>query len=425
MAARARRARAARRARRPVAPPRGPHAGAEHRHRGPRRQRLEPHRRPRRPARRGARRARGAARPARPDRRARGPDRPRRRPRRRRHAAPHRARRGDGRAAGRPHRRRDPRHRRPGARPGRARRLPRPGAGAADRQRRATGTAASSSRPRPPSPSSARRSASSSASRTSAPPAGNGFAPLAISLDGTEPLRFDVPLNRSVTLPVTLQRGGVNVLQIATPEVAGELTDRNNARHRLDQRRPRPAARAPGLRRALSGRAHLAEPAEVRLRRRPRPLHHPAPAREAGLRPGLRALADRLPDPGAVHGEGRRVRPDHLRPLQAPRHPAEPLFREHRPLCPRRRRAADRGRRRLRRRREPLPLAAARGAPGRADRAGHRGGLPPAALRGRAPPPGDRRPRGARAAPAASPTAPPAGAAGSAWSRSTRRTARR
>ena len=38
-----------------------------------------------------------------------------------------------------------------------------------------------------------------------------------------------MPLNRSVTLPVTVQRGGVNVLQIATPEVAGELTDRNNA----------------------------------------------------------------------------------------------------------------------------------------------------------------------------------------------------
>ena len=155
-----------------------------------------------------------------------------------------------------------------------------------------------------------------------AAPAGGGFAPLSISLDGTEPLRFDVPLNRSVTLPVTLQRGGVNVLQIATPEVAGELTDAQQPGDRLDQRRARPAARAARLRRALSGRAHLAEPAEVRQRGRPRAFHHPAPAGEAGLRAGLRALADRLPDPGAVHGEGRRVRPDHLRPLQAPRHPA-------------------------------------------------------------------------------------------------------
>jgi hypothetical protein len=62
-----------------------------------------------------------------------------------------------------------------------------------------------------------------------AAPEAGGYAPLAISLDGTEPLRFDVPVNQSVTLPVTLQRGGVNVLQISTPGVEGELTDRNNA----------------------------------------------------------------------------------------------------------------------------------------------------------------------------------------------------
>ena len=62
-----------------------------------------------------------------------------------------------------------------------------------------------------------------------AAPAGGGYVPLLISLDGTEPLRFEVPVNRSVTLPVTLQRGGVNVLQVTTPPAAGELTDRNNA----------------------------------------------------------------------------------------------------------------------------------------------------------------------------------------------------
>jgi hypothetical protein len=61
-----------------------------------------------------------------------------------------------------------------------------------------------------------------------ASPPGGGIAPLSISLDGTEPMRFDVPVNRSVTLPVTLRRGGVNVLQISTPGVAGELTERNN-----------------------------------------------------------------------------------------------------------------------------------------------------------------------------------------------------
>ncbi|MBP7000194.1 hypothetical protein [Amaricoccus sp.] len=61
-----------------------------------------------------------------------------------------------------------------------------------------------------------------------APPA-SGEAPLLISLDGGAPLRFDVPVGESVTLPVTLNRGGANVLEIATPAVAGELTDRNNA----------------------------------------------------------------------------------------------------------------------------------------------------------------------------------------------------
>jgi hypothetical protein len=61
-----------------------------------------------------------------------------------------------------------------------------------------------------------------------AAPASTGAVPLLISLDGEPPLRFEVPVGRPVTLPVTLTRGGVNVLQISTPEVAGELTDRNN-----------------------------------------------------------------------------------------------------------------------------------------------------------------------------------------------------
>ena len=37
-----------------------------------------------------------------------------------------------------------------------------------------------------------------------AAPGGGGYVPLLISLDGTEPLRFEVPVNRSVELPVTL-----------------------------------------------------------------------------------------------------------------------------------------------------------------------------------------------------------------------------
>ncbi len=62
-----------------------------------------------------------------------------------------------------------------------------------------------------------------------AAPTPPGPVDLTIALDGGEPERFSVPTNRSVTLPVTLGRGGINVLEIATPEAEGELTARNNS----------------------------------------------------------------------------------------------------------------------------------------------------------------------------------------------------
>ena len=61
-----------------------------------------------------------------------------------------------------------------------------------------------------------------------APPEG-GLATLSITLDAGEPREFQVPLNESVTLPLTLTRGGINTLRVATPARPGELTDRNNA----------------------------------------------------------------------------------------------------------------------------------------------------------------------------------------------------
>lgn len=53
--------------------------------------------------------------------------------------------------------------------------------------------------------------------------------PLTITLDGGEPLRFEVPLGQDIEVPLTLPHGGMNVIQFETPMAEGELTDRNNA----------------------------------------------------------------------------------------------------------------------------------------------------------------------------------------------------
>ncbi|WP_170479625.1 hypothetical protein [Ruegeria arenilitoris] len=61
-----------------------------------------------------------------------------------------------------------------------------------------------------------------------AAPAGAGSAPLEISVDGSEPERFNIPIGVDVELPVTLPHGGRNVIQFTVPKAEGELTDRNN-----------------------------------------------------------------------------------------------------------------------------------------------------------------------------------------------------
>ncbi|EYD77317.1 Threonine dehydrogenase [Rubellimicrobium mesophilum DSM 19309] len=53
--------------------------------------------------------------------------------------------------------------------------------------------------------------------------------PLTIAVDGGAPMKFDVPLGEDMELPLVLPHGGMNVLQFETPEVEGELTNRNNA----------------------------------------------------------------------------------------------------------------------------------------------------------------------------------------------------
>ena len=62
-----------------------------------------------------------------------------------------------------------------------------------------------------------------------AAPAESAFADLVITIDGGPPMVFQLPVGEEVDLPVSLPHGGMNVLQFETPQVAGELTDRNNA----------------------------------------------------------------------------------------------------------------------------------------------------------------------------------------------------
>ena len=54
-------------------------------------------------------------------------------------------------------------------------------------------------------------------------------AEIEIAVDGGEPQRFSVPTGEDLELPVTLQHGGMNIIQFTVPEAEGELTTRNNA----------------------------------------------------------------------------------------------------------------------------------------------------------------------------------------------------
>lgn len=61
-----------------------------------------------------------------------------------------------------------------------------------------------------------------------AAPENSGFVPLSISIDGANPLVFEVGIGRDIELPLELPHGGMNVLQFSIPVEDGELTDRNN-----------------------------------------------------------------------------------------------------------------------------------------------------------------------------------------------------
>jgi hypothetical protein len=50
-----------------------------------------------------------------------------------------------------------------------------------------------------------------------------------LSIDGQDAGVYEVPINRPIELPLTLDHGGRNVIRFALPKADGELTDRNNS----------------------------------------------------------------------------------------------------------------------------------------------------------------------------------------------------
>ncbi|WP_418592275.1 glutamine amidotransferase [Ponticoccus sp. (in: a-proteobacteria)] len=57
---------------------------------------------------------------------------------------------------------------------------------------------------------------------------GDALTDIEISVDGSEPETYRVPVGEDLSLPITLPHGGMNVIQFTVPEAEGELTDRNN-----------------------------------------------------------------------------------------------------------------------------------------------------------------------------------------------------
>ena len=147
-------------------------------------------------------------------------------------------------------------------------------------------------------------------------------------------------------------------------------------RRRQHRRRARQASRASGFRRTECRRAHMAQSAQVGCLGRSCALHHSTPAGKAGRHADQRIVADCVSDARIVPAEDRRVSAHHLRPLRPPGRAADDLFRQHYPLCPRRRRGPGGGRSRLCEPDQHLAHAARRHPPGRAERQRHRARLP-------------------------------------------------
>ena len=116
-----------------------------------------------------------------------------------------------------------------------------------------------------------------------------------------------------------IDHAGPNVVELEVAPMPDELTDAQQQGRRHDRRRARQAAGAAGVGRAASGRAHVAQSAEVGRQRRSRPFHHSAPAGKViGRHADQRTVADRLSGRRSVRPQDQGFRPDHLRPLFEP-----------------------------------------------------------------------------------------------------------
>ncbi len=147
-----------------------------------------------------------------------------------------------------------------------------------------------------------------------------GSEPVTIEIrrDGARQGDVRVLPGQVIDIPVKIEHGGANVVELDTPAVPGELTELDQQGGGADRGRARPAQGFAGLGRAASGRARLAQSAARRRQCGAGAFHHPAPAGEARRRAGQRIVADRIPHGGPFWPQDRRIRSHHLRSLFEP-----------------------------------------------------------------------------------------------------------
>ena len=203
-----------------------------------------------------------------------------------------------------------------------------------------------------------------------------GAAEVTVRRDGEVLEKRVVTVHTDIQVKVPIPHAGANIVEIEASPLDRRAHAGQQSRGDLDRRRARQAARAAGVRRAACRRAHLAQSAKsdasVDL------VHFTIlrpPEKQDGT-PINELVADRVSDARTVPAEDLGIPAHHLRPLRPPGRAADDLFRQHREICARRRRRADRRRPRLRQPDQHLAHAARRDPAGRAERRDHRTAVP-------------------------------------------------